>query len=65
MKLRPQVKITEGRLFETGKRELIVGRGVTQQFEAAVGQTLRFRGSDWTVVGVFESGSAKIGRAHV
>jgi putative ABC transport system permease protein len=58
MKLRPQVKIIEGRLFETGKRELIVGRGVTQQFEASVGQTLRFRGSDWTVVGVFESGDA-------
>jgi len=58
MKLRPQVKIVEGRLFETGKRELIVGRGVTQQFEASVGQTLRFRGSDWTVVGVFESGDA-------
>jgi putative ABC transport system permease protein len=58
MKLRPQVRISEGRLFETGKRELIVGRGVTQQFEARVGQTLRFRGSDWTVVGVFESGDA-------
>jgi putative ABC transport system permease protein len=59
MKLRPQVKIIEGKMFETGKRELIVGRGVTQQFDGArVGQTLRFRGSDWTVVGVFESGDA-------
>jgi putative ABC transport system permease protein len=59
MKLRPQVRIIEGRMFETGKRELIVGRGVTQQFDGArVGQTLRFRGSDWTVVGVFESGDA-------
>jgi len=59
MKLRPQVRIIEGRLFETGKRELIVGRGVTQQFDGArVGETLRFRGSDWTVVGVFESGDA-------
>ena len=58
LKLRPQVKIIEGRMFETGKRELIVGRGVTQQFEAKVDQTLRFRGSDWTVVGVFESGDA-------
>ena len=40
-------------------RELIVGRGVTQQFEGAgLGETLRMRGSDWTVVGVFESGDA-------
>jgi putative ABC transport system permease protein len=59
MKLRPQVRIVEGRMFETGKRELIVGRGVTRQFDGArVGETLRFRGSDWTVVGVFESGDA-------
>ena len=59
MKLRPQVKIVEGRMFETGKRELIVGQGVARQFDGArVGQTLRFRGSEWTVVGVFASGDA-------
>jgi putative ABC transport system permease protein len=59
MKLRPQLKVVEGRMFDTGKRELIVGRAVTRQFEGArVGQTLRMRGSDWTVVGVFESGDA-------
>lgn len=57
--LRPQLKIVEGRAFQTGLRELIVGRGVTRQFPgAALGQTLRMRGSDWNVVGVFESGDA-------
>jgi putative ABC transport system permease protein len=59
MKLRPQLKIINGRMFETGKRELIVGAGVTRQFDGArVGQTLRFRGSEWTVVGEFASGDA-------
>ena len=59
MKLRPQLKIVEGRMFERGKRELIVGGGVARQFDGArVGQTLRFRGSEWTVVGRFESGDA-------
>ena len=59
MKLRPQMKIVDGRMFETGKRELIVGNGVAQQFDGAkVGQTLRFRGSDWNVVGIFSSGDA-------
>ena len=59
MKLRPQLKITEGRMFETGKRELIVGNGVAKQFDGAkVGQALRFRGSDWNVVGIFSSGDA-------
>ncbi|MGQ0383604.1 MAG: ABC transporter permease [Gammaproteobacteria bacterium] len=57
--LRPQLRIVEGRPFQAGLRELIVGRGVTQQFEGArLGETLRMRGSDWTVVGVFESGDA-------
>jgi putative ABC transport system permease protein len=57
--LRPQLKIVEGRRFEPGLRELIVGRGVTQQFQGSqIGQVLRMRGSDWTVVGVFESGDA-------
>jgi putative ABC transport system permease protein len=57
--LRPQLKIVEGRTFTPGLRELIVGRGVTRQFAGAgLGNVLRMRGSDWTVVGVFESGDA-------
>jgi putative ABC transport system permease protein len=57
--LRPQLKIVEGRKFRTGLRELIVGRGVTRQFQGAeLGKTLRMRGSDWNVVGIFESGDA-------
>jgi len=57
--LRPNLKIIDGRKFTTGKRELIVGRGVIRQFQGAnIGDTVRMRGSDWTVVGVFESGDA-------
>jgi putative ABC transport system permease protein len=57
--LRPKLKITAGRNFTPGLRELIVGRGVARQFQgAAMGSTVRMRGSDWTVVGVFESGDA-------
>jgi putative ABC transport system permease protein len=57
--LRPQLRIVDGRLFQPGLRELIVGRGVVQQFEGAgIGETLRMRGSVWIVVGVFESGDA-------
>ncbi len=57
--LRPQLEIVDGRGFQPGLRELIVGRGVTQQFEGVrLGETLRMRGSDWTVVGIFESGDA-------
>jgi putative ABC transport system permease protein len=57
--LRPQLRIVEGRMFEPGLRELIVGRGVAGQFAGVgIGESLRMRGSDWTVVGVFESGDA-------
>jgi putative ABC transport system permease protein len=57
--LRPQLKIVEGRNFTTGLRELIVGRGVVSQFKGAeLGKAIRMRGSDWTVVGIFESGDA-------
>jgi putative ABC transport system permease protein len=57
--LRPQVRIVEGRVFEPGKREVIVGTGVATQFAGVeVGQTLRMRSSDWTVVGRFQSGDA-------
>jgi putative ABC transport system permease protein len=57
--LRPQLKIVEGRNFTPGLRELIVGRSVTRQFQGAEpGSIVRMRGSDWTVVGVFESGDA-------
>lgn len=57
--LRPQLKIVEGRTFKPGLRELIVGRGVTRQFQGAgLGQTIRMRGSEWIVVGVFEAGDS-------
>jgi putative ABC transport system permease protein len=57
--LRPQLKITSGRTFTPGLRELIVGSGVLKQFQGAdVGKVVRMRGSDWTVVGAFQSGDA-------
>jgi putative ABC transport system permease protein len=57
--LRPRLRIVEGRAFTQGLRELIVGQGVARQFEGVrLGETLRMRGSDWTVVGVFASGDA-------
>jgi putative ABC transport system permease protein len=57
--LRPQLRIIAGRNFTPGLRELIVGRGVLAQFQGAnLGQTVRMRGSEWTVVGEFASGDS-------
>jgi putative ABC transport system permease protein len=57
--LRPKFRIIAGRNFTPGLRELIVGSGVVRQFQGAnVGQVIRMRGSDWTVVGEFETGDS-------
>lgn len=57
--LRPQVRIVEGRRFEPGRRELVVGRGAREQYVGLeVGRTLELANQPWTVVGVFESGDS-------
>jgi putative ABC transport system permease protein len=57
--LRPQLKIIAGRSFTPGLREMIVGQGVLKQFQGAnIGNRVRMRGSEWTVVGTFASGDA-------
>ncbi|MEH6417128.1 ABC transporter permease [Pseudomonas sp. CGJS7] len=57
--VRPQVKIIEGRKFETGKREVVVGSGARRQFRGMeVGKQIRLGSEQWTVVGIFKSGDA-------
>lgn len=54
------VRIVAGRNFQTGKGELIAGRGAHLEFAGIdIGSTVRIRQNQWTVVGVFEAdGSA-------
>ncbi|GJQ20263.1 MAG: multidrug ABC transporter permease [Bacteroidia bacterium] len=55
--LRPQVKIVEGRMFNWGAREIIVGASIERRFEGTqVGQRVKFAGDQWTIVGKFETG---------
>ncbi|HEY7869533.1 MAG TPA: ABC transporter permease [Methylomirabilota bacterium] len=55
--IRNEVRLIEGRRFEPGVREVVVGRKAAAQFEGlAIGSRIAFRDSDWTVVGVFASG---------
>ena len=57
MALRPEIHIVEGRLFNPGNHELIVGRGAQARMEGlAIGQVVSMPSSEWKVVGVFESG---------
>jgi len=55
--IRENVRIIEGRVFQPGLREIIVGQGVARQYQGVnVGDTLRLRNQEWTVVGMFASG---------
>jgi putative ABC transport system permease protein len=55
--IRDEIRIVEGRPFQRGLREVIVGRKAARQFAGlGVGAQIAFRDSDWTVVGHFASG---------
>jgi len=53
----PRLKLLEGRWFETGQREVVVGKSIHDRFSGAnVGDTMDFAKGQWKVVGVFDSG---------
>ncbi len=59
MTLRDRVKLIEGRLFSFGTGEVVVGKNIAKNFEGvAIGRELKFGGSLWTVVGVFDAGGS-------
>ncbi|MFO7445643.1 MAG: ABC transporter permease [Ignavibacteriaceae bacterium] len=52
--VRPQVKIINGRMFEFGSREIIVGESTADNFPASrVGEKIKIAGDFWTIVGMF------------
>jgi ABC-type antimicrobial peptide transport system permease subunit len=55
--LRPQVKLTAGRMFTPGTSEIVAGASVARSFNGAgIGETMRFGQRDWTVVGTIDGG---------
>ena len=55
--VRGDIKIIEGRMFESGKNEMIVGAGAARSFAGLdVGKKLRIGQNDWEVVGIFSGG---------
>jgi putative ABC transport system permease protein len=50
----PEFHIVEGRMFNPGVKELVVGRLAATQFRGLdIGDRIALRGSEWTVVGQF------------
>ncbi|MGC9949337.1 MAG: ABC transporter permease [Bryobacteraceae bacterium] len=57
IEMRPGLKISAGRWFETGKREVVVGKSIAQRYPgAALGKRIAFGRGDWDVVGVMDAG---------
>jgi putative ABC transport system permease protein len=59
MRVRPEVRIVEGRMFRTGTNEIVVGRAAAAQFDGLyVGRTVRWGENSWEVVGIFDAGGS-------
>ena len=58
IKLRPQVRMAEGRLPRPGSAEIVAGSSIAKRFKGGgIGESLRFGMRDWTVVGIFDAGA--------
>jgi putative ABC transport system permease protein len=56
LKVRPQIRIAEGRMFQPGTSEIVVGRAASRQFSnLTLGSTVRSGKMSWQVVGIFEA----------
>ncbi|HMG19038.1 MAG TPA: ABC transporter permease, partial [Gemmatimonadales bacterium] len=55
--LRPGFRIVEGKPFQFGTREIVVGRNIATRFKGvALGTEVPFAGDRWTVVGIADAG---------
>jgi ABC-type antimicrobial peptide transport system permease subunit len=55
--MRENIQITEGRMFQPGRRELVVGKGLAKRYpKASIGSKLDFGRGDWEVVGIMDAG---------
>ncbi len=56
LEVRNEARITEGRMFEFGTNEVVVGRAASRQYVGLnVGDTIKSGQVTWSVVGIFET----------
>ncbi|HKW74932.1 MAG TPA: ABC transporter permease [Terriglobales bacterium] len=59
LEVRKKVKIVEGRFFEPGVAELIVGSNAVNTYSGlTLGSSVHFGGGTWRVVGIFDAGGS-------
>jgi putative ABC transport system permease protein len=59
LEIRKQVKIVEGRMFEGGLSEIVVGKNATNTYSGLkLGNTITLGSVRWNVVGIFDAGGS-------
>lgn len=59
LELRPAMRIVQGRMFEPGKNEIVVGEAILREFSGfELGNTIKLGRAQWQVVGIFSAGGS-------
>src|SRR5271154_813954 len=59
LRIRTFVKMAQGRMFQPGLSELVVGKNAAKTYAGLkLGDTVAFGGGNWKVVGVFDAGGS-------
>src|SRR4051812_34982067 len=59
IEMRSSIRISSGRWFQEGRREVVVGQAVAARYpDAALGKKIKFGRGDWEVVGVMDAGQS-------
>jgi len=59
LRVRPNIKIVQGRFIQPGLNELIIGKNVASTYGGLeFGKPVKFGGGTWDVVGVFDAGGS-------
>lgn len=57
IEMRPGLRISAGRWFQSGRREVVVGKSIAQRFpDANLGKKVTFGRGEWEVVGIVDAG---------
>jgi putative ABC transport system permease protein len=61
VQMRDNLKLQEGRWFQPGQREVVVGKSIAKRHpDAQFGKRLRFGKGEWTVVGIMDGGESAV-----
>lgn len=59
LEMREGIKLAQGRWFQSGRREVVVGKSIAARFPGArMGEKLAFGKGEWEVVGIMDAGKS-------